>query len=406
MNWSAQQEAALKDIAAWVADPSAPQVRRLFGWAGTGKSTLAQHFAEGVAGTVLFAAYTGKAASIMRQKGCPGATTIHSLIYHSKEKSRLQLQLLEDELIELLQEYRDIPEEEVPKIVELRLAINRERRNLAQPSFHLNLESKAQFAKLVIIDECSMVGGKMGEDLLSFGTKILALGDPAQLPPPFGAGYFTENVEPDIMLTDIHRQARDNPIIDLATRVRAKESLPLGNYGSSSVIVKASPEQAIAADQVLVGRNKTRHRTNDRLRELLGLTDPYPVPGDKLCCLRNNHDRGLMNGAIWHVVDTGDHDEETVLLTVKADGGDEELVVTAHTSPFLGGDLMDLSWQDRREAEEFAYGYALTVHKAQGSQWGNVLINDESDCFRAQRWRWLYTGITRAAESVVVVKGN
>jgi len=78
--WSAQQDAALKAVSRWLKDKNGPQVFRLFGWAGTGKSTLAVHLAQDVR-SVRYAAFTGKAAMVMRKRGCKGAQTIHSLIY-------------------------------------------------------------------------------------------------------------------------------------------------------------------------------------------------------------------------------------------------------------------------------------------------------------------------------------
>src|SRR4249920_494974 len=87
--FSPHQDAALQAVADWLkAKPghgSTPQIFRLFGYAGTGKTTLAKHIAEAVDGKVLFAAFTGKAALVMRSKGCPSASTIHSLIYRARE---------------------------------------------------------------------------------------------------------------------------------------------------------------------------------------------------------------------------------------------------------------------------------------------------------------------------------
>src|SRR5215467_15390637 len=89
--FSPHQDAALKAVAAWLkAKPgrnNTPQVFRLFGYAGTGKTTLARHIAAGIDGKVLFAAFTGKAACVMRSKGCRGASTIHRLIYKPQEQS-------------------------------------------------------------------------------------------------------------------------------------------------------------------------------------------------------------------------------------------------------------------------------------------------------------------------------
>jgi exodeoxyribonuclease-5 len=168
------------------------------------------------------------------------------------------------------------------------------------PTFSLNRQSPIARAKLVIIDECSMVDETLGRDLMSFGTPILVLGDPAQLPPISGGGFFTEH-EPDMLLTEIHRQARDNPIIRLALDVREGREFMRGDYGTAQVIGKedVTRELVLSADQVLVGINRTRRRYNQRLRELKGFGAAYPQAGDKLVCLRNDPSKGLLNGSLW-----------------------------------------------------------------------------------------------------------
>lgn len=375
------------------------QVFRLFGYAGTGKTTLAQHFAEDVGGNVLFAAYTGKAALVMRQRGCREATTIHKLIYQPKDKSKQHLVELEEKL-RILQEKLKMGEDVLEEIVSVEDAITREKKNLKRPAFSLNVESDVRFASLVIIDECSMVDQQMGEDLLSFGTKVLVLGDPAQLPPINGTGFFASS--PDVMLTEIHRQARDNPIIRMATDVRTGHRLLPGQYGESTVMKRSDPrygpELIMGSDQVIVGKNATRRSFNARFREIKGFAGSIPVPGDKLVCLRNNHDIGILNGAIWSVEEVLGDAGDTVGLLI-TDGTDKVSVV-AHSQPFSGDEVP--LWT-RRDAEEFDYGYALTCHKAQGSQWGSVVIIDESGCFRENGTKWLYTAVTRAAERVSIV---
>lgn len=409
MQWSAQQEAALKDVGRWLANPGDQQVYRLFGYAGTGKTTLAQHLAQDV-GHVLFAAFTGKAASVMRHNGCEGANTIHSLIYHPRDKSRARLLTLERDLVKVIDGLKrngidDI--EENLKVQELRSAIADERQHLSQPAFTLNPESEVRGADLVVVDECSMVDGRMGEDLLSFDTPVLVLGDPAQLPPIGGGGFFTD-AKPNSMLTEIHRQARDNPIVALATQAREKQKLKPGAYGDSRVYAQGETfaHWVKSVDQLLVGKNVTRHGYNRRMRQLAGLEEDGPTVGDKIVCLRNNHDLGLLNGSLWRVEECGGHDEpsylEMAISPLERSSG-SNLEVTAWRDGF-GGRLGDMDWFAKKEAEEFDYGYALTVHKAQGSQWDSVLLADESYCFRADKWRWLYTGLTRAAQRVIVVQ--
>jgi ATP-dependent exoDNAse (exonuclease V) alpha subunit len=212
-----------------------------------------------------------------------------------------------------------------------------------------------------------------------------------------------------VMLTEVHRQARDNPIIRMSMDIRGGERLSPGEYGASRVMPRGAlgkDEMAnlvLAADQVLVGRNKTRRDFNLRMRELMGRTDPLPVSGDKVVCLRNNKTKGLLNGATFTVKAVGK--ARTGMVTMRLDPDDvSALNVKVSVLPeFFLGTEESLPWQVRRESDEFDYGFALTVHKAQGSQWDRVVLFDESFAFREHRDRWLYTAITRAAQSVVVV---
>ena len=360
VEWSPQQDEALIAVAKWIKDKSGPQVFRLFGWAGTGKSTLAVHLGQDVK-TVKYAAFTGKAALVMRKRGCKGAQTIHSLIYTL------------------------ISEKE------------------GEPRFVLDPESPAADADLIVIDEVSMVDEQLGRDLLSFGVKVLVLGDPFQLPPVQGAGFFTAE-EPDIMLTEIHRQAADNPIIRLSMDVREGGYLERGRYGESLVVGREDVDRdaVLEADQVLVGRNKTRLQYNDRLRELRGLPFHEPVEGDRMVCLRNNPRKRLLNGQIWIVTEVSRKANGKYSLLLGADEVKGEAKVLTHKA-FFSGEEDAMSWPERRQFDEFTFGYCLTVHKAQGSQWDNVYLFDESFVFREERARWLYTGITRAAEKITVV---
>ena len=387
MKWSAQQDAALSAVSKWL-QSSSRQIFRLFGYAGTGKTTLAQHLAEGV-NNVRFAAYTGKAAHVLQQKGCP-ATTIHSLIYTPKGKSAERLRKME-------LAFSEMPIESERERALLIKRIEDEKKALRSPSFVLNLDSALLRTDLLIIDECSMVNEKMAGDLMHFGCKILVLGDPAQLPPVRGTGYFTEH-KPDILLTEIHRQTSDNPIIEMATAVRCGKRLALGHYGSSLVTDEMTPEMALSADQILVGLNATRQAANRRVRELLGFSGQVPNPGERLVCLRNDAESGLLNGSIWNVMEVYD-DGDPVEMAVSPDDDNCVQDVRAHRALFGGGEID--GWL-RGEAQEFDFGYALTCHKSQGSEWDDVLIIDESSFFRQNARRHLYTAITRAAKRVTV----
>jgi exodeoxyribonuclease-5 len=378
VRFSPQQDAALTAVADWLKAGS-PQIFRLFGYAGTGKTTLARHIAEDIDGDVLFAAFTGKAAQVLRSAGADNARTIHSLIYRPRGE-----ETVEDE------------EKGTTTI---------------SPMFSLNRASPVGKAALVIVDECSMVDEDLGRDLLSFGTPLLVLGDPGQLPPikanDGGGGFFTEH-EPGVLLSEVHRQARDNPIIDLAMRARAGERIDHGRYGSSRVIGKSDidSETVLAAEQVLVGINRSRRLYNRRIRTLKGFDGLLPAVGDRLVCLRNDTAKRLLNGGQWRVTSISRKAGAAVHMLVKSE--DEGPHGPAAKIKVLKAAFErpeeHIPWAVLRRHDAFDYGYALTVHKAQGSQWGDVVLFDESYAFREHRQRWLYTAITRAAETITIVR--
>jgi exodeoxyribonuclease V len=402
MIWSPQQVRALDKVSRW--DKSRQPFFLLAGYAGTGKSTLAKHFSEG-AGEVGYACFTGKAAHVLRSNGIPSATTIHSLIYTPRDKGHDHLEKLRRQYETALQsEFETLDEGEREKWrheqARLGKAIAAEKENLKRPDFFLNTESPLYDLDLLIVDEYSMVDERMGRDLLSFGVPILALGDPGQLPPVQGRCFFTG--DPDVMLTEIHRQARDNPIIRMSAEVREGRPLAPGEYGSSRVIRVRSVKPAElgdvvdGGDQVLVGTNATRRQYNAAIRKRRGYEAPYPERGEKVVCLRNNHLLGLLNGQTMEVLSSQRQKEFVKLHLVDDDG--RKIHCHAHAEMFGGGEV-DLGRQ--KLANEFDYGYALTVHKAQGSQWKDVVLVDE---WRFKdRAKWLYTGITRAAGSITVL---
>lgn len=392
------------------------QVFYLAGFAGSGKTTLARHLAEQCDGRVLFCAYTGKAAHVLASKGCEGATTIHRLIYHQAGEApdARMIQLWKDEVAGLRASGADHvnnPESLTAKrIVELEARIKRaeEDKGRKGPRFRLNDESEVKLAELVIVDECSMVDERIGRDIESFGKPILVLGDPAQLPPVGGGGYFT-NRDPDVLLDEVHRQAQESGILRLATDIRNGRPIGMGEYGSDTeVLPYGNPrlqDIAMAVDQVIVGRNRTRHASNAKLRRLRGFDKPIPMPGDRVVCLRNNHELGLLNGSMWTVEHATDLDGQTVLLELISAEDERPIRVTskAWLHHFQGRED-ELHFSIKRDCDEFAYGYAITCHKSQGSQYDSVCVFDESSAFRDAGWRWLYTAVTRAAQQLTLVR--
>ncbi len=371
MTWSPQQDRAISDVRAWLADPNGKQVFRMFGYAGTGKTTLAKELAQSVAGHVIFAAFTGKAALQLRRKGCEGASTIHSLIYKPDVNDRT-----------------------------------------GHVEFKLSKESSLSDAGLLIVDEVSMVDDELARDLLSFKKRVLVLGDPGQLPPVKGEGFFI-NAAPDVMLTEVHRQALDNPIVRMSMIVREGNRLQRGDYGDSRVISRDDVTQdrmrelVLGADQLLCGLNRTRTTFNRRVRALKGLSGEaqpfHPAPGDRLICLRNNKDLHLFNGGLWSI-DRIEDKMGRVDMEVQSLDEDRAPVSVKVLEEFFNGTEGSLDWRERRGFQDFTFGWAITCHKSQGSEWDDVVVFDESGAFREARTNWIYTAITRAARSVTVVQ--
>lgn len=396
--WSPIQTKAIDAVGRWL--QSDTQVFRLYGYAGTGKTTLAKYLAELQNGLTLFCAYTGKAASVLQQRGCPNASTIHSILYTVGDDHRLEYAFASLAIAEREQDHA--------RIDELTHEIEELQAEEYKPSFYLNPASIIANASLVVLDECSMVDERVGQDLLSFGTKVLVLGDPAQLPPIMGAGYFTE-AKPNVMLSEIHRQAADNPIIQYATLARQGKRIPMGDCGLARRIEAAeldTPYYATEAGQILCGLNRTRQSLNRRVRKHLGRLHRYPVRGDTLIMLRNDRRQGVLNGVVCaaHSAALDGESPHHIVLNVDYEGR------TLYDLPVSRGHF-DNTYEETQVSVPYSYaffpmdyGYALTVHKAQGSQWDKVTVVDDGwgRGKDDQRRQWLYTAITRAQRELTI----
>lgn len=370
MKLSGQQITAFDKICGWVKNGE-DQRFVLAGYAGAGKTTLARHIADVVGhDSTIFCAYTGKAANVLREKGCRKTSTIHGAIY----------KLEGDE--------EDCPYckgSGCPKC------------GRGQPQFCLNEDSDIRKAKLVIVDEYSMLPTDIREDLESFGTKILYLGDPFQLPPINGKC----DLDPDFFIEEIHRQALESAIIRYATDVRQGKEIPFCAHPEFICAPKGkvSSEVYDQADQIIVGYNKTRLAWNNRFREKLGFEGIYPKKGDKIICTKNNREEGLFNGMIGIAEkDAEESDDEEILLSF-------EDKINLQT---WGGNFRGIEGMPPRHCarlNRFDYAYAITCHKSQGSEFDHVLVYSQpigSD--KTERARWLYTAITRGRSKVTLVK--
>lgn len=365
LTFSAEQVEAIEKVSRWLKSGTRKkQVFRLFGYAGTGKTTIIRHLTAELGGIVAYAAFTGKAALMMARNGCQGASTVHSLIYRVVDGTALV------------------------------------------PTFELNPDSVASMASLIVLDECSMVDEQMARDLMSFGKPILVLGDPAQLPPIEGEGYFTRK-KPDVLLTEVRRQSLDSPILRLATDVREGRGLPYGVFGTSRILSRKDIvlDEILAADQFILGRNVMRRYYNEEIRQALGFSGDLPMVGDKLICLRNDHRKGIFNGGMFRVLQVSAECPILKVIRLRLASLDledaPEILVSILPEVFRSPDK-PWSTKELKSTQVFDFGYAITAHKSQGSQWRNVVVLDESDFFEGDPTAWLYTAITRAAERVTV----
>lgn len=388
---SDDQRTALDVIMRAMRDPSRTEFV-LGGLAGTGKTTIVRTLIRECGRRASVVAPTAKACVALARRGT-AAITIHSAIYNFKG-------------------IRTSQDEE-----------GRQRQDL-------DFEAKELRASKIdrdvcICDEASMVTLPVANDLRRFAKFILWVGDHGQLP-PVGAdpGIMTR---PDVRLEKIHRQAAGSGILAVAHEVRVSNArlYDLANqyvHGDStdgSVEVRecfstyGAAEIALdtKADVVLVARNDTRAAINRAIRRGRGIQDDTVAQvGEVLVGLRNAYKAGVMNGEIYTVVHVGEGDEQSVSLGLRDSAG--AIVYVQAWRGSFGKSKFDLNDAEQAVGDDMVlldYAYALTVHKAQGSEWNKVLVVDEVvDRVTWDNRRWAYTAATRAAKSLLVttIKGR
>ena len=365
------------------------------GYAGTGKSTLVKFLVQSLPGIdpkkdVVYATFTGKAAQVLISKGNTNAMTMHRLLYES------------------------IPR---PDGTFLR-----------KPVIDIGYS-------VVVVDEVSMVPADMIELLFShYGIYVICLGDPFQLPPINKDADNHLLDYPHVFLDEVMRQAQESEIIRLTMGIR--EGKPIPNFDGKDVKVldqkNLNTGMLIWSDQIISATNKTRVDMNNNMRFLLGKASGEPENGDRVICLRNYwenwSEKGnyLVNGTLGTISNTfssfnvippyyGGKTIDIIYADFKSEDGDDFGNLQMDKLEILTGErcldnktIYRLSRSKKHShlvPMEFTYGYCITCHKAQGSQWDNILVIEEGFPFsQEEHARWLYTACTRAVEKLVLVR--
>lgn len=361
------------------------------GYAGSGKSTIIKFIISALElnpEDVAYIAYTGKASEVLREKGCPNAMTAHKLLYNAKRKPN--------------------------------------------GKFSFAPRSSIGYYKLIVVDEVSMLPKDMWNLLLSHNIHILAAGDPAQLP-PIRKDQDNEVLQhPHVFLDEIMRQAQDSDIIKSSMIVR--EGKPLTPFLGKDIQIfrkEHAPKGIYTwADQIIVATNNKRKEINDLMRKLAN-RNKEPEIGDKIICLKNcwdmlsEHGEPLINGSIGYIDNMtktyidyiGKSGERYTVPILLADVCTSEndcykQIPIDYTAITTGEKYLTPEqefWINKKNKDailpiEFNYGYAITCHRAQGSQWGKVLVIEERFPFsKEEHIKWLYTSLTRPEKKCVVI---
>jgi len=374
------------------------------GYAGTGKTTLLCELRKEIHKnfpklSVAFVTFTGKASSVLQTKlsNFNASTfpndyigTIHGLIYKPETRYDKRLKA------HVITGWKLKDEDEV-------------------------------WHDVIIIDEASMVSKQIWEDLGKFNKPIIGVGDHGQLPPV--GDQFNLLTTTDFQLTEIHRQALDSPIIALSKLVREEGYIPYNRFFSKEVFklswrddrcLHIWDNQVVFDDDLIIlcGFNTTRCGLNEQIRKKLSYNKhKIPYPGERVVCLANNHNTKIMNGQIGTVQWVMPENFGLIRMTI--DMGNSIIVECMVSTKCFGEvtytmyDGSKLVKQQQKYAAKkglgridyFDYGYALSVHKSQGSEWEKVIVFEQ----RSKHWddemyaRWLYTAITRSSKKLFII---
>lgn len=395
---TAEQAQACQWITKWARDFPVPALT-LGGYAGTGKTFLISHLAELLPElAIVFCAPTGKAAHNLRDK-MPGTDvhTIHSLYYRAYPwhlcgcgrcgtggKGQL---VPEDSCPDPVTNSRGTPRTTHTYLPEAAW----QRRAMPWPG-------------LIVADEASMITKQVWGDMMAAGVPVLAVGDHGQLPPVKSA--FNLMARPHLRLEQVHRQAQGDPIVTMATWARTAGRIPAGEYGPLARRVPLTHAQARgwagweSGTLMITARRRSRMALNAATRAA-AVSDPGSLlePGEPVICLKNDRQLGVFNGQMFDVADVLQLDGSPVIDFCDTGGN----WYPAAARQFGDDELLEFR-EKPRGTGLFDYAYAVTCHKAQGSEAARVIVREEDWPFRAdERRRWLYTACTRARAELTVV---
>jgi exodeoxyribonuclease-5 len=341
MDLTDHQKWALYQLVKGVRDEKLPE-QSLGGYAGTGKTFLIKYLVKFFPSFAV-AAYTGKAANVLRKKGI-AASTIHSRIYKPS---------FDDDGV----------------------------------FFDLNPDPGCDG---FIIDEASMVSQDIYDDLKAYNLPMIFVGDHGQLEPVDSKLNLMES--PDYTLEEIHRNAGD--IAKFAEHLR--KGLASRGFKGKSGSVEFLPGKALdtslltEVDQVICAFNKTRVAINSQIRSAIGHNGLINV-GERVMCLRNDRKHGLFNG-MQGVVRRLYQKKSRHYMDFEFDG---VLLDGIFYDPSTFGQESYKIKHGQDTPNPFDYGYCITAHKAQGDEWGDVLVI-EQQCKNWSHKRWAYTAASRA----------
>lgn len=394
-------------------------VTRIGGYAGSGKTTVEVVCAQALKSDCVVLAPTNKAAQVLRDKGVSQAQTIHSCLYQPHEVEIYELDA-NGEPVKV-----KCPETGLmtPKVIRHEVVFSMS-------------DKSAYLPDLALVDEASMVDQNVYDDLVATFDRVVFFGDPFQLAPVATRQGALDNGKLDIEMKEVHRVALENPITKYATLIReGKEPRLTGVYPE---VQPWSINDPLLYRKIVEGEytaicytNNMRRHINNKIRDELGYERHTLKDGEPVICLQNvrvmkrskdpfeDAEKVLIayNGQVSHFNDNFRDNGGVTSFEM----GDLDCVpehVYAHRIPVLPFWNKDF-WQEwealtRQKARSkikgnlFDYGYCLTAHKAQGSEFDNVVVFDErpnlTKVSPEDKQRWYYTAVTRAKKQLRVVK--